>query len=183
MNKETILKKLWKDPVWSKVISVGVLSIIISLGAYLTGAWPSIKNFLLDTWNFIISSSSIPNWLIGILSLLSVLVITGFFFAIKEKSKNDNSIIDWKSYRSDHFFMMKWRWTYNHNKITTINSFCPECDYQIFPKESLSFGILTFDYICEDCGYNSNLNVEDPNELKHKVSLKIQKKLRNNDWG
>lgn len=52
-----LIKKIWKDPVGSKVISVGVLALISYVGSIL---WPVVKDFYL---------TPIPLWGVCVLSL------------------------------------------------------------------------------------------------------------------
>ena len=59
-----MLKKLWRDPVWSKVIAGAILAIIGSCATYF---WPTVKSFLK-------SSTAVPNWLFIAVSL-GVIVI------------------------------------------------------------------------------------------------------------
>lgn len=41
-----MIKEIWKDPVWSKVITTGILAIIASIGTYLFGVWPTVGRAL-----------------------------------------------------------------------------------------------------------------------------------------
>ena len=52
-----MFKKLWKDPVWSKVIATGLIALIASAGVYLLGWLPTLIDVLAKFWNFVIASS------------------------------------------------------------------------------------------------------------------------------
>jgi ribosomal protein L37AE/L43A len=57
------LKKIWADPVWSKVISIGVLALVGIIYSYFQGWLPFIFQ-----WSF--SKSQVPNWLIALSGLI-----------------------------------------------------------------------------------------------------------------
>ena len=59
-----MLKKIWHDTVWSKVISVGILAIFIAVGSYFIGCFPTRRQW-------IVAETTIPNWIL----LISCIVI------------------------------------------------------------------------------------------------------------
>lgn len=72
-----MLKKLWHDPVGSKVIA-GVILLIIGgagIGTYLLNGWPVIVQYAKDAYNFALSPTSLPNWIIGVLGLFAASTI------------------------------------------------------------------------------------------------------------
>ncbi|ODT83065.1 MAG: hypothetical protein ABS69_04675 [Nitrosomonadales bacterium SCN 54-20] len=85
-----MLKKLWADPVWSKVIA----GLILASGAALLGFffdwWPAISTFGKEAYNLTLSRTLLPNWLIGILGPVDVL-IQGF--VIRKKTRIVKALI------------------------------------------------------------------------------------------
>ena len=68
------MRKLWHDPVWSKVIAGVILAVGATVVSYLL-TWGSVIDPLLTrVFAFTSSATSMPNWLIGILVLLLLAV-------------------------------------------------------------------------------------------------------------
>ena len=69
-----LLKKIWKDPVGSKLISALIIALISSI-TWLN--WDDISSFIIQIPSLLVASTIIPNWiiLIIILSLTGVLII------------------------------------------------------------------------------------------------------------
>jgi hypothetical protein len=62
-----VLKKIWHDPVWSIVIGSVIAAIVIAVLTAVAGLlWRAFGAFLLST-------SSIPNWVLGLLGLIIVI--------------------------------------------------------------------------------------------------------------
>ena len=69
----SLLKKIWKDPVGSKVISALIIAMISSI-TWLN--WGDISSFIIQIPNLLMASTIIPNWIIPfIILLLTVLLI------------------------------------------------------------------------------------------------------------
>jgi hypothetical protein len=49
-----MLKKIWHDPVWSKVIAVGIIAIFTAVGSYLLGWFPIIGQWLVSDYGLIL---------------------------------------------------------------------------------------------------------------------------------
>jgi hypothetical protein len=178
-----MINKIWKDPVWSKVIAAGILALIASVSAYFLGAWPSIKAILSQAWSFVLSSTSVPNWLLGIMMVPCLLLGYVLLIGLKEWLAGGESGVSFKNYTKDNFFGLLWMWRYSGNGIDNLHSLCPRCQYQILPKDASFYAAVPrYDYICDDCGYSAGSIEGDPEELHQKVELKIQKALRTGEW-
>lgn len=180
--KFVMINKIWKDPVWSKVISAGILALIASVSAYFLGAWPTIKVALSQAWSFVLSSTSVPNWIIGIMAVPCLLLGYVILIGIKEWLIGESGV-GFKNYTKDNFFDLLWVWRYSGNEIDDLHSLCPRCQYQILPKDAASFAAVPrYEYTCDDCGYFVGFIEGYPDELHQKVKLKIQKSLRTGEW-
>lgn len=80
-----MIKKLWKDPVWSKVIATGVIALLAYTGAYLLGLLPTIIIIFVKSWNFVAASSSVPNWLIGIMVISCFMLCWALAVELKDR--------------------------------------------------------------------------------------------------
>jgi len=170
----SILKKLWNDSVWSKVIAGAILTVLAIIGTRLLNWWPTIGRFIKSIWGFILSTTAVPNWLLGILSLLSLSVIFIIFAIVWEQfHPSQTQELDWHTYTSDIFFGLRWRWRYSiYSGIYNLCSFCPNCDYQIYHYDSR----------CDSCGKILDQSYESQDALEDKVERLIQQKLRNGTW-
>ncbi len=178
-----MIKELWKDPVWSKVIATGVIALLASAGAYLLGLLPVIINFFVHLWSFVTASSSVPNWLIGIMVIPCLMLCWALVVELKDRLTPETSEpANWKSYQRDNFFGLLWVWRYSGNRIENLHSLCPNCEYQVLPREASAFGIDRFECKCDDCGYSAGSFEGEPRELLQKVELKIQKEVRTGNW-
>lgn len=179
-----MIKKIWKDPVWSKVIATGVIAFLSYTGAYLFGLLSTITTFFIQLWSFLTTSSSVPNWLVGIMTIPCLMLCWFLVVEFKDRIASENSeLVNWKSYQRDNFFGLIWVWRYSRNSIEGLHSLCPICEYQVLPKNASAFAVAPrFECICDDCGYSAGSFEGEPCELLHKVELKIQKELRTGHW-
>jgi hypothetical protein len=171
--KMPVVSKLWKDPVWSKVIA----GLILVALAYFSGWWwPHISGAFLQGVLWILAKTQVPNWLLILLSILA-LGFVGCVILITMMLR-DKQTADWLSYSTDTFFEMKWRWTYVGGHIDKLAPFCPQCDLQIIPKRTGYRAASQVLYECEDC--NSFARVIDlpQDEMEARIHRLIQKKLR-----
>ena len=178
-----MIKAIWKDPVWSKIIAAGMLGLITIIGTYLTGVWPVIVKWIIHAWNFITSNTSTPNWLLGLMTILCVLFIFLVLVNIKDRFSQSKPVITYRSYTKDNFEGLLWSWDYFGNRIDQLQSLCPECHYEILPQVASSYypGPL-YDYSCEECGYTAGTKEGYPDDLNQKIELKIQKNVRTGQW-
>ncbi len=175
------LTKLWKDPVWSKVIATGIIALIAVIATYILDLWPDIQSIIKILWDLITSSTKTPNWLLALMAAPCILFASDLISKFKYKESESLSFTD---YTEDEFDGLLWLWNYNDEKIVHLHSICPKCSYQIIPKSKPNYqrGGSIYRYSCDDCGYASNSLSIEPHELEHNIRLKIQKNLRTGEW-
>ncbi|MDQ7057191.1 MAG: hypothetical protein Q9N62_01465 [Ghiorsea sp.] len=152
-----IILRMWKDPVWSKVISVGIITAMGFLISYFTGCWPTLITYLNNTWDWLFQTTSISNWLLICISIPCLLVLYVLMLWIKSLGEAEDNF---QSYQSDTFFGLKWRWSYCYGKILDddVHCFCSSCDHQVFPQNVSSYQVVPrFKYDCPDC--NNSIGV------------------------
>jgi hypothetical protein len=180
-----MLKKLWNDPVWSKVIAGAIPAVGALLGTYLLDLWPTIGSFAKDTYKFAVSATSLSNWVIGILGLLATLPIIILLAIIWQKIfPSSSSTPDWQNYITDEFFGLRWRWRYSGNwQIYDIHAFCPHCDFQVYAKNASAYHpIDRIMFLCESCDQKLGEFDESFLSLENKIGRFIQQKIRNGNW-
>lgn len=119
--------------------------------------------------------------LLGLLSLPGIVLI---FFLHKIFYPKGPKPPEWRSYREDLFFNLKWRWNYaDDDFIYPLHTFCPNCDFQVYSKYASSYrGIDHISFECESCGRQLGKYSESTESLEDKVKRSIQQKLRNGTW-
>lgn len=173
-----IIKKIWHDPVWSKVISVGIIALI----GYFSGIFYWISSFFTLIYSWLINSVQIPYWLFFILILFPLYAIVKFIKNLfKESDVSDN---DFRNYHQDILFDIKWRWSFSSDgSIYNVNSFCPKCDLQLYPTRISSFHMIDdIGFKCDDCNKILVTFEHDYETLEDKVIRTIQKNIRNGNW-
>jgi len=175
-------RNAWKDPVWSAVIAAGILASASAAVTYVLNLWPLLGKLVLGAYDFTLGVSALANWLIGLLVLFSmptIIVLFALFWRyVKPKQPKTP---DWRHYTYDHFFGLRWRWRYlSDGSISQLHTFCPRCDYQIFPHNVSAFSVI--DHIafhCDSCQSNLGDFQESYKSLENKAVRFAQQKLRN----
>ncbi len=156
-----MLKKLWNDPVGSKVIAAAIVGLAgIALVSY-RHWWSVIWLGITDAHAYLVSTTPVRHWVFGVLVLLSamfVLLIISLAVSAYQPTRNpyDNLLIrigpDWASYTSDNFFGLKGSWKYDGPDIL-FHAYRPHFDYQVFPDDTSGYSSrITF--FCDSCRRN-----------------------------
>lgn len=180
-----MIGKIWKDPVWSKIIATGLLTLFGVISAYFFNMWPSIKLVCVEGFHYFFSESEIPNWLIAIMGGCTAIVVVVLLIIVKEKIMPDSIDKTWKSYTRDNFFGLEWHWTFGSNggEIYKLYSCCARCQYQVFPQDVSSYVTVdVISYKCDSCGSEVGPFHESHDEVESKVRRFIQQKLRTGSW-
>lgn len=188
-----MLKKIWNDPVGSKVIA----SVIIAGTGWLTyrlNWWPGwitrrIAGLWASLWAYMLSSFALPHWLLILLILFALpTIVFGCVFVWitlfpkKDTTPDGATGPHWSSYTTDLFDGLRWRWRYtSEGGIERVLSFCPVCDFQVFPDTTSSFADR-ISFHCESCGKNLGTLQGPYSYLDSKVTRLIQQKLRTQSW-
>ena len=180
------IKKHWRDPVWSSVIATS----LVAMFTYFLDWWPLFIRAILAVWEFVISSTSVSNWLLGIMiitCLLLILIIAIWYVVWKKNIQylKINAQPNWRNYITDNFFNIRWTWRYDEtNKMVDLYSFCPNCDFQIYPKRYSNFvrEFTHINYHCENCGRDFGNFSDDIAQFENMIIRHAQRKMRNGEW-
>lgn len=117
------LLKIWKDPVWSKVIATGLL--LILGGLY---AWINQINLIPLIMSLLIYEVVIPNWLLLIAVPILISIIPLYKLLIKDSEPK------FTKYKMDNILGIDWSWEWskpnyqnNNYTIRALYSRCPNC--------------------------------------------------------
>jgi hypothetical protein len=63
-------KEIWRDPVWSKVISAAIIAIAAVVGTFLLALFSQpVSTGLAHGWTYVAADAMVPRWLLGLLIL------------------------------------------------------------------------------------------------------------------
>jgi len=177
-------KKAWSDPVWSKVIAAAIIAATGVAATFLLGWWPTISNWVAAALTFLAADSSLPNWAATLLSLLALpLIIVLIALAWRSIFPAAAGAPNWAAYTSDVFLGLRWRWSYDGSHMSAPNSFCPSCDFQVYPQGSFDYGSPTqIRFHCDNCATALGNFNHSYDQLQSKASRFAQMKIRNNSW-
>jgi hypothetical protein len=179
------IKKLWHDPVWSKVIAGVILATGAAASAYFLDWWPAIGAFAANAYQFALAATSTPNWVLLILGLLSLTTVV-FIGALAWQAvyPQKPTSLSWRTYTTDIYFGLRWRWRYfDDGQICDTHTFCPHCDFQVYAHDVSSYSVI--DHIafhCDSCGRHLGEFKESIASLENKTKRFIQQKIRNGSW-
>lgn len=174
--------KLWNDSVWSKVIAGLILALSATITTYFLDWWPTFCRWTSQGYAFALASTPTPHWLLlllGLLTLLTVILVAAIawtsIFPYKAQSPS------WRDYTTDVYFGLRWRWKYSGDGgIYDAHTFCPHCDFQVFPQDVSSYRFI--DHIafrCDSCGRHLAEFQESFSSVESKTKRFIQQRLRN----
>jgi hypothetical protein len=178
-----MLKKIWADPVWSKVISVAILGLIGVLYTSIQGLWPKIFEFFQQCVLLARSSSQVPNWFLLILCIIAVMYIAkigrAVIYRCMLKEKEEESAL--KSYTQDLIFDIFWRWTNVNGLFTGLKPYCSKCDYELTPNTIVSLGTHTH-FSCDHCKCVVAKFEMSLDDISRRVYREIERKFRTGLW-
>lgn len=177
------LKKFWVDPVWSKVIASAIVGAFV-LVPTLFGLWPQIWEQLRRIGGFFVAGSIVPNWLVGIGIVCTLLVFVVACAIIREIVWPTKAVAEWRAYVFDHFHGLRWQWRYaDDGSIVRLIPLCAPCQYQVYPHNTSAFRAApNFAFRCDLCGAATQIFEGEPSELEDKIVRMIQQKLRTDTW-
>ena len=183
-QNDVMWKNIWYDPVGSKVISGVILAAAALIAKYSLDRWPVIGIYISQGFAFVGKVSQIPNWLTGLLVVLSIpTVLFGLLMIWQIFFPNTTAPPNWQTYTSDIFFGLRWRWRYFAGRVSEMNTFCPQCDFQVFPENASSYDeIDRILFRCDSCHRDIRTFEETYNSLENKATRFAQQKLRQGTW-
>jgi len=179
-------RKAWGDPVWSKVIAAAIIGTASIAATFFFGWWPAISNWIAIAFKYLATDSSLPNWAVILLGILALPIIIALMalawssvFPTAASAPNC-----WAVYTSDVFLGLRWRWSYDGSRMSTPNSFCPSCDFQIFPERGFDYGgsHTQIRFHCDNCSTSLGTFNDSYEQLQSKAARFAQMKIRSNSW-
>jgi uncharacterized membrane protein len=189
-----VLKKIWSDPVWSKIISAGILALIGVFATYFLGYWEKIKNtciWLLEFFNQVVT---IPLWLVVVVVVvISILALLAAIPMVIRLLPDPSP--RFTKYVQDSFWGVDWHWNwigpYRDNPKYRLGSLvprCPDCkshlqiNYEYHARNQILTCINT---TCRWKWVMPSLPITGPfnyNELLKRVQTEIDRKIYTDEF-
>lgn len=179
-----MLRKLWGDPVWSKVFATAIVAAGAGLISYIAGWWPSIVELFVAIGAFTVASTPIPNWLLAVLILCAVALVALFLVVAFVNTRPSNVARSFRDYTEDVIRGVRWRWGYTKGgTITNLVPYCTRCDFQVNPRDAPIYAAVPHvEFTCDSCGAHlANLDGHWL-EVENLIHRHIDKNIRDDVW-
>ena len=173
------LKKILSENLVSS--SVGLLFTgLTALLVTVFGDWNTVGQALVGAWDYVTASTAVPRWAVAIVSIWTALT-TIILVAIRLQASGSGE--DWRSYRTDNFYNMRWSWIWSgDSQPYNLSVFCPVCDYQLdCCYDSAYTAIDAIRYECH-CGAGPWRFEESQSVLNNRVKKLVQQRVRTGQW-
>jgi hypothetical protein len=175
------IKKVWTDPVWSKVIATFICFAVPAAGLYaLVHWWGAVSVFTGRAWNYVTADALIPRWVLCALYVLVAILAARSLQALLPRPKAPERT--WRDYTEDEFHFIQWRWKLDasgHPKI--IKPFCCACDLELDIDGDNHSLVPHTVYACACGKTNMPFNAR-PYEVRDRIIKLIERKIRNGEW-
>ena len=168
-----------------KALKIGILSSVI--GGFvlwlLLGIWRRYGNKSFSwfpsaikwSWNWVISSHSLPGWgwlifflsvVYGVINLLRVI--------------NKNSKPEYLSYREDTMFGIVWRWHWIKNRVSSLWGYCLFCNIRLIYYSHYQESTV---FKCEHCNNFVGYPFDGPiSQAIGKIEREIERKINTGEY-
>lgn len=174
----SFIKKIWTDPVWSKVIATAVLGVPALFFAYKS----DLEKYLDIALSFVGTEIAISRGLFCFFALLTVLVIA---VAVQRLfAKSSLPLEPWRSYVDDSFFGLNWHWEYSEKgAVKLIGAYCIQCNYQVLPELMGAYrAVARVGYHCDSCEQTVTTDEDSIANVESKVRRYVDRNRRTH-WG
>lgn len=186
-NQSSRLKHAAEHPILSGLIVAAVAAVGGSIWATVKGAWPAVLSatwsLILAAWLWLGSTTGVWNWLLILLTAVSLGAIGVFVVAVWQNRTSPTPLTP-QDYISDSFEGLRWFWNYDYfGKVSNIYACCPDCLLQLEPRyDARMYGSDRITYACENCKATKATFDEHHNKLESRIERFIHKKLRTGEW-
>jgi len=145
---------------------------------YFPAAWAWLYNKALQCILWITGDITIPAYLGVVLILFSSGFLLGCILILKAKL---SQTLHWKSYTSDNFYGVTWRWRYSYtDDIFGLHCFCPKCYMLVDPHHN--YLMNRYDFYCKRCAsLKGYLETRDSN-LNEIIIREVDRTIRSGEW-
>ena len=176
--------KVWKDPVWSKVISAGLIFLFIPFFTWVSGIWPDVKSVLLSVFSLIVYDVAIPVWVLFLIIPLLVSIIPLIQSITPEREPT------FINYKADQILGINWSWNWSKpnfiNDKYSIRDLLPRCPNCKSSLKLNDYSGQLVHCINDECKWkqqgNINNRISNSSNLNSKVWNIIDRKVHNGEF-
>jgi len=134
-------------------------------------------------YEVLLSSYTLPVWLLLIISILATTTILRFMISLTSSSNPEYTV-----YVKDSIYGANWRWKWSKDEIANIQCYCPKCDAQLIYDESSCHTRYTevakTDFICENCDSKivTSIHGGNKNYALGAIKREIERRIRTNEF-
>ena len=131
----------------------------------------------------LLTTYTLPLWLILIISIFASIYIAKLLLSIKFKSKPK-----YTAYTQDFIYGTNWKWKWEKEEISDIQCYCPKCDAILIYDDTLSnikhTELSKTDFICENCNSNivTTIHGGNKNYAINAVKREIERRIRTDEY-
>ncbi|CAN7314218.1 hypothetical protein LJR029_005493 [Caballeronia sp. LjRoot29] len=186
------LRRIWKDPVWSKVISAVIL-LALAYGAHLAGiTLDGVWAAALSSARYFVEPVALARWLLWLwimftAAVFSIVALRIYIFAtekpVQAPPPKRTASLPHQAYVTDMFFKFRWRWkTAASGEVWDISMYCPACDQQLVTSDFETYRYREFHCVCSHCKYTAEVDGSSPFDMENKIKLAAERKIRTGEW-
>lgn len=171
-----------RNGVIATVVGGVILSAIPPVRDFVSKIFGWIWSVIVWIWEALVSSYSIPGWVLITVSLLAVIGVISIYIAVRPSKEPE-----YKKYTEDFIYGVKWRWSWLGDKISRLRCYCPVCDADLVHDDSSCknrrSNVRKTDFICEHCGNQVIASIDGGNMdyAVGAVEREIYRKIRTNE--
>ena len=131
----------------------------------------------------LLTTYTLPLWLILIISIFASIYIAKLLLSIKFKSKPE-----YTTYTQDFIYGTNWKWKWEKEEISDIQCYCPKCDailiYDDTSSNTKHTELSKTDFICENCNSNivTTIHGGNKNYAINAVKREIERRIRTDEY-
>ncbi|MFZ5784163.1 MAG: hypothetical protein ACOY4R_28545 [Pseudomonadota bacterium] len=161
-----------RPPSASKLRLAAVVAVAGLILGYFLGLWSAVGDWLANLWHFLAASTSVPNWLLGLLAICAIIVAGWLGTALRPtREARPRSPIS----TQDDFFNIRWRWSYDSSgAVQDLIPYCRRCGHRLVLKDTgADRPAGRYECRCDRCG-SVACEIDCPvEEFEHRVLQKI----------
>jgi hypothetical protein len=166
-----MIKKFWRDPVWSAVIAAAIIGGL----SYFSGIWPDIWNLIKSIPTFLAKELPIPIWVL--LIVVPVLLFLIPFIHSLQSNREPGFVL----YTSDIIFDINWSWRWIPPNIYssnyTLKDLTPRCPSCHAVLKISDYGGSLASCVNENCNWQWERQRQHGSSIGH--SSELDSKVRN----